>query len=279
MLKTKNRGKWGWSRNVSTDNPTLDIYADGTEMFQICGDATAQDTFEESSTQLHEIGARRVLPDGRVFKYCYAATALYGGMGAHDGGVIGNYTLAAGAQAAGSTSLVVPDTDATHVADWWKNGYISVEGYGPWYSKITASTASDGSTITITTEAATDAAVETDKVSLYRSPYAAVTRGMTLGATTAKIMTIVCVPPIAVTAEYYFWGQTWGPCGGCPVAFMGDSEYERDLVFQDTDGAVGTATSRIADGKGYQKAGWILGRHTSGTDCRNPVYWLQITPW
>jgi hypothetical protein len=56
MRATKNRGKDGWSRNVSTDTPTLDVYASGQEMFQICGDATAQDTFEESATQLHEIG-------------------------------------------------------------------------------------------------------------------------------------------------------------------------------------------------------------------------------
>ena len=237
-----------------------------------------QGIYDEHATKNYEIGARRQLDDGRVFRYCYAATALYSGMGAQDGGVVGLYTLSAGTQAAGSSTITIPDTDTNHTANYWRDGYVSVEGWGPWYRKIVSSTASGGSTCTITLDDPTPAALTTNKVNVFRNPYAAVTRGMTLGANTAKIMSHVCVPLFAVTSSYYFWGQTWGPCAGVPVAFFGDLEYERQVILWDTDGAVRADTHMVSDGKQYQMGGYLIGRYTASTDHRVPMFMLMLAP-
>lgn len=263
--------------NYDFASGTLDVFANGVEMEKFGG---IDGIYTESSTQEYEIGTRRVvrLPTGgpsRTFHYCYAATGLYGGMGAQDGGVVGLFTLAAGTQAAGSTSITIPDTDTDHVANWWKGGYIAVEAWGPWYREITASTASDGSTCDVTLDYPTLAALTTNRVQVVRNPYAAVTRGMTLGAGTAKIMSHVCVPPIVVTSGYYFWGQTWGPVAGCPVAFFGDLEFERAVILFDTDGAV---ASRFAYTEKYQDGGYLMGRYTASTDHRIPIYFLMLAP-
>ena len=242
------------------------------------GNMKLPDVFVEDSTQQYPIGTRIVKGD-RSYRYCYAASALLRGMGAHDAGVVGLHTLAvSGGQAAGAAYLTIPDTDTDHVANWWAGGYVAMEGWGPWTRSIMTSTASDGSTVNLTLETTLPTAVTTNKVQVVRSPYAQVTAGGTLGAATAKITAYCCVPGVAITSGYYFWGQTWGPVGGCPAAFFGDLEYEKTTVFHDTDGSVRESSSLITNNKHYQEAGYVLGRYTAATDHRIPIYQLMLAP-
>ena len=45
------------------------------------------------------------------------------------------------------------------------------------------------------------------------------------------------MPIMPVTASYYFWGQTWGPCYGIPSEAFPRGQYEMDLVFSG-DGSI-----------------------------------------
>lgn len=259
-------------RRVNGQTIYMPPWAEGEEGW---GNLELPDVYAEDAVQKYPIGTKFVEGD-RSFRYSYAATGLYCGMGAHDGGIVKLFTLAlAGGQAAGVEFITIPDTDLTHTANYWAGGFIAVEGWGPWIRNIISSTASDGSTVDVYLDKVTPAALTTNKVQVVRNPYAAVTRGMTLGAGTAKIMSIVCFPLLVVTSGRHFWGQTWGPCAGVPVAFFGDLEFEKSVILFDTDGAV---ASRFAYTEKYQDGGYLLGRYTAGTDHRIPIFFLTLAP-
>jgi hypothetical protein len=275
MSKNVSAGKRGFIYDPATTS--LDLMADGVIVSKYGSDAEIKGIYEESATQLYEIGTRRALSDGRVFRYCYAGNALWMGMGAHDGSTPALFTLAvSGGQAAGEAYLTVPDTDATHTANYWKDGYVSVEGYGPWMRRIVSSTASDGSTCNLYLDTVLPAAVTTNNVQVVRNPYANCQKITT--AAQAKLSGFVCVPPLAVTSGYYFWGQTWGPCSGCPADFFGDLEFERAVCFMDTDGAIQSGQRGEAGSKYYQIAGYLMGNYTAATDHRIPIYFLTLAP-
>ena len=88
------------------------------------------------------------------------------------------------------------------------------------------------------------------------------------------MVSVVCVPLIDVTANYYFWGQTWGPAmfvaGGTAP---GRTSSYRDVVFA-TDGSVLDA-SDVATGLN-QRAGYILSQTTSSDG--DQLVQLQLAP-
>lgn len=268
-------GKRGFVYDPATES--LDIMVDGVVMEKLGNDDNVQGIYSESATKLYDIGTRRALRDGRVYRYCYAGEALLRGMGAHDGSTPGLYTLAvSGGQAAGAAYLTIPDTTATHTADYWKDGYVALEGWGPWTRRIKSSTASDGATVNLTLETTLPTAVTTNRVQVIRNPYA--NCNLISGAAQSKLASFVCVPTIAITSGYYFWGQTWGPVACTPAVFFGDLEFERTVVFHDTDGSVRESSSLVGASKHYQDAGYLLGNYTAATDHRIPIFMLTLAP-
>jgi hypothetical protein len=91
-------------------------------------------------------------------------------------------------------------------------------------------------------------------VDIYPSPYIAC--GNSNSGTVYS--SFVCVPPCAVTSQYFFWGQVKGPCWVTPNAGITTAKY-RDVGFHTN----GTIVVMVA---GYQRAGYIIYRGDGSQD-------------
>jgi hypothetical protein len=223
-----------------------------------------QSIMKDSLTALYRIGTKYV-QDRRTFRYCKAGAALGGVMrGAINGNIIPGdtgtpgYEGAAGyAWAAGDTVLQVSDTATTHTADYYADGYMTVFSTQFETHYIKSSTASDGTSLTITIDTPLDAAVAASGVgvTLYPSMYSNI---LAAGGVQADFEAFVVVPPCAVTSGYYFWGQTLGPAwvtahGG---TWPGAGACLRDVYFH-TDGTIDPATIRDVGTLSPQRAGYL----------------------
>lgn len=168
-----------------------------------------QNILQESSTQKYPLGTRLGLEDGRVFHY-----ALAGSSALAAGKLVGSPITAAEREDTITAAVAKGATTATHTAvgtitkNQYRDGlYCVVDGTGQGLQyKIKSNDAiAAGSTGTITLHDPIVTALDTTSdVILLPNPYNAVTLNpdvvrLTLG-----------VPPIPVTASYYFWLQTWG---------------------------------------------------------------------
>ena len=99
--------------------------------------------------------------------------------------------------------------------------------------------------------------VAASHVDVYPSPY------MCVGASGSGNgwSSFVVVPPIAVTADYFFWGQVKGPCWVTPTAGV-TSTLLRDLCFH-TDGTVQAMTDAAPS---RQRAGYIIYKGDNSQD-------------
>lgn len=239
--------------------------------------APPQTPLQETTDQRYVVGSKREFPDGRAFRYSWAATALRQGWGGQDGAAVVSTTLNSGAQVAGRT-LIIPDGGTTWAVNHFQNGYVAIEnidgaGLNSFFSRILSSTLSDGTHVTLTLEWPLPNAVATENCTIVSNPWATVTRMMETGAPQAKLTTVVGIPVIPITALRFFWAQIRGPIAGIPVAFFGGTEFERRVEFHDTDGSM-----RVADftGQEYQHAGWLMGSHAAIVNPRNVMVWLEI---
>ena len=219
-----------------------------------------QDPFVESAVQNYKIGARLRLESGWVMHYCRAGSvgvaSPYWDRGCHS--QVGPQTLAViGATAVGSKTVVINDTNTAHGVDYWANGKAEI-----WASpapavfqhrRIKSSTASNGTSVTLTLYyPLTNALADGDGLEICRSQYAEVDQAP--GDANATSKSIACVPQMLVTAEYYFWGLTWGICtiaayGGA----MGSAANSRQCYFHQ-DGTIQTE----------EEAGWVAGKQPAG---------------
>jgi len=174
--------------------------------------AFAQDIYKQSATQLEELDTVRILPDGRMFAYAQAgASDLAAALLTISAAPTDNAkdeTLAASA-AIGDTYLSVTFGTAM-TADYFKDGWV-------WPNDDTG----EGSLYRVREHAAGTTAV---KVYLKEPVRVAMTAGATtisavvnrqklvVLSTFAQTAPVAGVPPIAVTAGYYFWNQVKGPC-------------------------------------------------------------------
>ena len=173
-----------------------------------------QGLFEESSTQKHPIGTRRPLEDGRVFVYAKnGSAALAAGKLCVAATVVANHVniSVAAAAAIGDKTVTVTLGATAATADQYKDGFMVVNdatGEGHQY-KIRGHAAADasGSLEVNLYDGIRVALTTSSEVSLLKHPYDSVVISATDQADLA-----VGIPPIAVTADYYFWIQTWGPC-------------------------------------------------------------------
>jgi hypothetical protein len=170
-----------------------------------------QGLFELSATAKHKIGTRMQLADGRVFFY-----ALDGGSGLSAGKLnfskatmSGHEDVDTSAQAIGTKVVTVtPATTEIALANQYAEGFISIRettGQGQ-IRKIKShpSAASTATCVLTLYDPWTVAITASEQADLMHNPMYKVTESATEEQLPAGI------PLLAVTADYYFWNQTWG---------------------------------------------------------------------
>lgn len=172
--------------------------------------AFAQGLYEQSATQKEALDTVMTLIDGRTFAYSQAgAVALAAGKLTSSAVVDTNaVNIAVNTAVAGDTSLTVTFGGAV-TADFFKDGYL-------WTNDDTG----EGQFMGVKTHAAGTADVVIYLKDPVRVNFAADTT-VSLSVNRQKLVLIAAttldnipagVPPIAVTANYYFWNQVKGPC-------------------------------------------------------------------
>ena len=180
-----------------------------------------QSIFEESATQRHKIGERIALND-RVFRY-----ALNGAANLTVGKLVTGVTSpqvnkSVLAAAIGDFKVTVVTSAAN--ANFAEGYLLTHDGTGEGYNYKIVSSSANAATATSTDVVLYDpiqvalVASATSEVTLLYNPW----WGTVVQATMA--LPVVGVNPIAVTAAYYYWCQTWGPCAvmteGTPAVSM-----------------------------------------------------------
>ena len=234
-----------------------------------------QSLYEQSLTQNFPIGTRLRIQD-RTFYYCKAASVgtLVAMKAGHADCVEVDVNTAAVAYAAGVKEIIVLDTD-TRAENYWQNGYCWVMNLvsGVYqHLKIKSSDAAIAADNQVTIQLYDPlpfAIPASTFVALHQNPWSNVAFG------NSEFMAMICVPLIPVTASYYFWGQTWGPCfGTAQSAIPGALAADREVYFG-TDGALMAGQDVDALVVMRQRAGFIISNTTGGGD---QFYMLQITP-
>lgn len=175
---------------------------------------SAQTPWAESVTQNYVIGSKLRFTDGRVFRYCKAgASALVKGFMCQGPAVVSNYTdqvqTGHGIAVSLSAGNILITTGATPAANLFAQGWLVVnEGTGISQVRKVLTSGSHATIVPVTFTPALEAAIAvTDDCSLIQSPYVAT---IVMPVTTPTNVP-VGIPPIAVTAAYYYWSQTGGP--------------------------------------------------------------------
>ena len=173
-----------------------------------------------------KLGQLMILPTGEEFHYCRAsATAMVAGkfyqqnIGIQGSDAAYIATLAVAAAASAQCTVVVTAGATTAVtADQFADGIMAVcssagSGNGYAYHIKSCSSAAAGATTTITLEQGDPLKVAlvagTNTVGLRENPYFALTLTT---ADTIGVGALAGVSPTAITANYYGWVQTQGPC-------------------------------------------------------------------
>jgi len=213
----------------------------------------AQGIYEESSTQKAPLGTRLAFSDGRVYRYALnGSTALAAGKPVKSlasGSDLVNLLVQSAAAIGTKTVTVSTAAAMTTLAE----GYLCINdntGQGLMYKiKKSAANASTSTHTDITLYDPIYTALDTtSECIVVPSPYYGVTV-----ATADGEENIIGVPPIAVTASYYFWLQTWGICN---VLRADTAAVGNDLTTQTTTAnAVGERTAGTSN-TGYIGHGW-----------------------
>ncbi len=224
----------------------------------------AQSIYEESSTQKAEIGYRIIVGD-RVFRYAYAGgTALIAGTLVKSAQLPAevNKTVEAAAAIGSKTVTVTTAAALLYLAE----GYMvvnDVTGEGITYRIKSGAANADTATSTdlILYDPLSVALTTSSQVELYGSAY------YDLDKSADVTDHISGIPPIAVTANYYFWLQTWGPCG----CLVGATTAAGDMLApHTTDGSVAPAAAYTSNIIGYAK--------TAGTATEYNGIELRVSP-
>lgn len=237
------------------------------------------DFYEQSLTQRHELGARYVLEDSRVFRYARAgAVALVAGnvisSPAFGGALttVQNDLAVQAAAAIGATSVfLTTSTDATTL-NQYAGGYLAVSdggaaiGEGLALYRIQGNTAGAAGTIRFELDRPLTIAWTTSTVvTIMTNPYNLVIQA----PVTTPVGMVVGVAPMAVDINYYCWLQTWGLANvlNYTAAVIGDSI----ILDLSAAGSVGAS--------GGSEAQSVLGLSPMVTDTTDhgPVF-LQISP-
>ncbi len=232
---------------------------------------------QTSSTQTLPLGTRGCAEDGRVFRYAQAAaTAIKANrlcISLNDEGPASTATdqRLYSAYAVGTTMVqIYLSTIALPVltANYFKDGYLMVNSTDvaayqvcPIHSNeaLTSATAAlgtagAGNTVWLKQPGLKKLGdTDTGNVKLVRNPY----KGLVISTVANGPGVPIGVTPVAVTASYYFWVQTWGPT----IAFAGEG------VSATIDKAAGLPmywSTAVAGGVGGASTGSTACGSTSG---------------
>lgn len=237
-----------------------------------------QDPFVQSVTQNYKIGSRLRTPGGLTWHYCQNGpnniVAPYWDRGMCslvDKETFDTPTGLVSTAPAGSYTVVIPDTNTDHGADYWANGKAEFWGTYPacaQHRKIKSSTPSDGSSVTLTLYHPLTVTLAADTgVEICRSVYASVDQP-TLAAS-PLFKSIACVPHMLLTANYYFWGLTWGECTIAVTSDLGLVGGQRLITFNPADGTIRPYVA------GEQIAGYLVPDTAGGAET---IIMLQLDP-
>lgn len=184
----------------------------------------SQGIHEQSATQKEILGTLRILNDGRKFRYCKnGGVALVAGVPIKSPAFVANHVDEACAANVAVGSLTVTGTLTTAAtANQYKDGYLQINagaGAGLQY-QIDGNTAGTTCVIQLKEPIRVALTSATSKLSLVYNPWANVV------ASDATTVSPAGVPPIAVTASYYFWSQT----GGISLTDRGTTTIGQKLV-------------------------------------------------
>lgn len=174
---------------------------------------TAHGLMQESTTQLHNLGALAQSADGRMFRYAKAgASALVPGTLVQGPAEVTNHqNVAPAAAAIGDTQVTVTlgatAATANQYAEGWLVGTVT-PGQGYAYKIKSHPAAASAATLTLTLEDPLEVALTTSsRLDLVANPYSAVI----INPTTASSSPVgAAVNNIA--AASYGWIQVQGPC-------------------------------------------------------------------
>lgn len=247
-----------------------------------------QEPFVQSVTQNYQLGSR--LRFGQAtWHYCQAGPVGQTNLGRAVGSLVEPATIDAAvatgvvvAAAAGSREVVIRDT--THGENYYANGKIELWtsfGSDPaspvQHRVIKSSTASNGTTVTLTLYYPLTSAVAIGTGGeICRSPYAQVDEMS--GHADQNFVSFVGLPLMVITAEYFFWAQTWGICTvNAYLQDIGETARSREVYFHE-DGTIRTEEMAVWV-NGRQHAGYLIPNTAPGGDGEGEtVIMLQLDP-
>lgn len=235
-----------------------------------------QDPHVESAVQNYKIGSRLKLLDGTTWHYCLAGA--FGIPASQERAAVSSVapeTLATiGASAVGTNQVVITDANVLHTADYWANGKVELWTAVPQHRTIRSSTASNGTSVTLTLNfplvalAATGTGLE-----ICRCMYASVD-GVGIGLAQQK--SCVGASLAIVTPLNFFWVQTWGMCTmGARYGTMGAAADSRDVYYNGINGTIQDGIENGTYTQGMQRIGFLLPDTVSGGET---VIMLQLDP-
>ena len=217
----------------------------------------AQGIYSVSVNQMAEIGHKIIVGD-RVFRYSYSGgDALVAGTLVKSAQLPAEVNKSITAASAGGYEVTVATSAAQlYLAGGYMvtNATTAAHGAGQCY-RIKSSKANG--TVTTSTDLVLydpleTAVTATTKVEVYGSPY----YDLDISATVTD--QISGVPPIPVTANYYFWLQTWGPAS----VLVGDTTAAGDLLVpHTTDGSVCPASVFTSNIVGFALTAGTVGEY------------------
>jgi hypothetical protein len=241
----------------------------------------------DEATQRFVAGTRFTRWDGSVFKYGKSlATVLKNGQGAQNNSAPVNIANAATIVVGDRTTILALQSDdgvASNgvmadkelVGGYWVTGHagatvqnrliIDTDGVG---------VSSTGGNITLTFDGPISDAATTPFTEIVLNPY----RYLNIATVDANYLSVMGVPACVVTATYWCWVQSWGPCwvrpGGGDTT-PGNTINDRTAYFVG-DGTVNFGTVIDALSRGHQLAGFCIDQTASGTSAL-PLIMLQIS--
>ena len=231
--------------------------------------AWSQGIYEIATYQKEELGALRILNDGRMFRYMKSAATIAAGKAIEatdeaDSNLEaqGLPTIAVGAK----TFTFTPGGAVTYVDDYFRGGWLVITegtGLGQTY-KIAGNVAeAAGTVLPIILEDAIVTATDTanSKGSVYPSTYL---RGIVAATITNPVLGIATQP---LSALDYAWIQTRGPCA-CLIA--GTPAIGSYIIANATDGSLGISSMAVSS----PLVGVVIG--TAGADTKYYMVDLKI---
>lgn len=237
-----------------------------------------------SATQLYPVGTK-MLDGDRVFYYAKASSV---GVTNADLGVkngyrqVVAYATVAAAAIKGAKTLVIDVAATDGIAgngviaeDELAGGYVVIFGHDSdaHTCRIRANTATTGAgemTLTLQDEINATLVADSDHAEcMHHWAYGCETN-------TDGEEPVVGVSHVVVTANYYFWLQTWGPCWLAPQGEVGDAANDHQVVFRH-DGGIDEHDYSDAVVTKQQHAGFTLAHAVAGGQGAAFIM-LQICP-